>query len=514
MSRTLFIAGDSTAALKGAAEKPMTGWGEHLQKHFLPSIRVDNRAINGRSTKSFLHEGRLAAIEQEIQAGDYLFIQFGHNDGKQEDPARYADPERDYPENLSRFIESARRRGAIPILLTSVSRRKFLPDGSPDPAAVEAYPEVMRKVALTTGTVLLDIFTASQRLYSQLGVDESSRLFMHLPAGLHPNYPDGISDNTHFSELGARQIAELVVAEIREHPELADLAAELQEPVTSSIPPQLNLGVRAHDFGVLPLDELLAKVNYYGFTNAQLAVGKSFPDSVPKASALSPGSAAYYGGTFRRAGIHIAVLGCYVNIIAPDPVKREEALNSFATHLRLARDFGASLVGTETGSVGAGYTPDNFTEEAYQAVVDSVRRMVAEAERFGVTVGIEAGQNHPLHSAPLVYRLLEDIPSGNLQIILDCANLMSPDNCSRQAEIVAEALQLLGDRIAVVHLKDFILEDGKIVIVPPGQGKLDFRPILRYMKYQRPHIHGILESTPESGMMDSIAYLTRIYEEV
>lgn len=282
---------------------------------------------------------------------------------------------------------------------------------------------------------------------------------------------------------------------------------------SASYPP-LHLGVRAHDFGVLPLNELLARVKHYGFTHVQLAVRKSFPDSVPKPAVLSPGTASYYGNAFRQAGIHISVLGCYVNIIAPDPVKRAEALDSFATHLRLARDFGASLVGTETGSVGAGYTKDNFTVEAYQAVVRAVRTMVAEAERFGTTVGIEAGQNHPLHSAPLARKLLEDVPSSNLQIILDCANLMSPDNCARQAKVVSEALELLGNRIAVVHLKDYKLEHGKIVIVPVGQGELDFKPILRYMKYERPHLHGILESTPECDMAGSIAYLKQLYEEV
>lgn len=288
---------------------------------------------------------------------------------------------------------------------------------------------------------------------------------------------------------------------------------KMNQSPSASYPP-LHLGVRAHDFGVLPLEELLARVKHYGFTHVQLAVRKSFPDSVPKAAALSPGTAQYFGNAFRQAGIHITVLGCYVNIIAPDPVQRAEALDSFAAHLRLARDFGASLVGTETGSVGAGYTKDNFTVEAYQAVVRAVRTMVAEAERFGATVGIEAGQNHPLHSAPLARKLLEAIPSNNLQIILDCANLMSPDNSARQAEVVAEALKLLGNRIAVVHLKDYKLDNGKIVIVPPGQGELDFKPILRYMKYERPHIHGILESTPESHMADSIAYLKQLYEEV
>lgn len=215
MSLTVFIAGDSTAALKGTTEKPMTGWGEYLQDHFVDSVRIDNRAVNGRSTKSFLDEGRLEAIERDFQPGDILLIQFGHNDGKQEDPARYADAKKAYPDNLLHFIATARRLGGTPVLLTSVSRRMFTREGTPDPLAVGAYPEVMKQIAADSDTPLLDIFTASQRLYGALGEEGSRHLFMHLPPGAHANYPDGIQDNTHFSDTGARHIARLVAQAIR-----------------------------------------------------------------------------------------------------------------------------------------------------------------------------------------------------------------------------------------------------------------------------------------------------------
>lgn len=233
MTMTLYIVGDSTAALKGAIEKPMTGWGEYLQQHLDPAIRVDNRAINGRSTRSFIAEGRWAAVENELQPGDYVFIQFGHNDQKQEDPSRFADPAPggDYRANLKRFIESARSRGAIPVLLTSVSRRRFTAEGLPDPDAVGPYPEAMRETAREAGVPLLDLFAASQQLYLRMGQEESKHLFMHLPVGSHPNYPDGIADDTHFSDRGAREIAALAAEAIRQcealpglHPLLRNLA--------------------------------------------------------------------------------------------------------------------------------------------------------------------------------------------------------------------------------------------------------------------------------------------------
>lgn len=223
MTTRLFIAGDSTAAQKGATEKPMTGWGEHLQAHLDSTVHVDNRAVNGRSTKSFIAEGRLADIEKDIQAGDYLFIQFGHNDEKKEDPNRYTDPDGEYRLNLIQYIQSARERGGIPVLLTSVSRRRFTANGEPDPLAVGAYPAAMRQVAKETQTPLLDIFEASQQLYRSMGEKESELLFMHLPEKVHPNYPAGVADNTHFSDEGARQIAQLVAEAIRQNTELSAL---------------------------------------------------------------------------------------------------------------------------------------------------------------------------------------------------------------------------------------------------------------------------------------------------
>lgn len=210
MPQTLYIAGDSTAAAKDASQKPMAGWGEYLHHFVTPSLRIDNRAVNGRSTKSFLEEGRWAPIEGELRDGDIVMIQFGHNDEKKEDPSRYTDPDTDYRSNLMLFIASAKRRGATPVLLTSVSRRRFAADGLPDPLAVGPYPATMREVAAATGTLLLDVFAASQRLYRDLGADASKTLFMHLPPNRHPNYPEGVADDTHFSEEGARQIAKLV----------------------------------------------------------------------------------------------------------------------------------------------------------------------------------------------------------------------------------------------------------------------------------------------------------------
>ncbi|WP_052714062.1 GDSL-type esterase/lipase family protein [Paenibacillus dauci] len=232
---TLFIAGDSTAAIKGASDKPMSGWGEYVQPYFGSGITVANHAINGRSTRSFLAEGRLEYIANQLQPGDYLLIQFGHNDEKSADPMRYTEPHTDYRYNLQKIIDTARQYGAIPVLLTSVSRRRFLSNGTIDPLAVGAYPAAMKQTALTAHVPLLDIFTASRQLYEALGETASMDLFMHLRPGQHPNYMDGIADDTHFSVQGAQAIAELIVSAILRHPELAALHPYIERTQEHSV---------------------------------------------------------------------------------------------------------------------------------------------------------------------------------------------------------------------------------------------------------------------------------------
>lgn len=223
MAFTIFMAGDSTAAQKGTDKKPEAGWGEGFRSLLSPAIKLDNWAVNGRSTKSFIAQGRLEAIMRKLQPGDYLFIQFGHNDQKIEDPERYTDPDQAYQANLQRFITAVREKGGKPVLLTSVSRRRFLEDGSLDPLAVGPYPAAMRQVAAETNTPLLDMFAASQELLQQFGAEAAKELFLHLQPGDHPNYPDGVTDDTHFSEAGAEQIAILVKREILNNPSLAEL---------------------------------------------------------------------------------------------------------------------------------------------------------------------------------------------------------------------------------------------------------------------------------------------------
>lgn len=211
----VYLAGDSTMAQKQENRRPETGWGEMLQKYFdEKKVKIDNRAQNGRSTKSFIAEGRWQAIVDALKKGDYVFIEFGHNDEKSEDPSRYAAPNTDYRNNLIRFVNEVRAKKAFPVLLTPVMRRKFDEAGNFVDTHGE-YPDAVRNAAKDVNAPLIDMHRLSETVLKNYGAENSRRLFLQLKEGENPNYPKGVEDNTHFSPLGADEMAKLAIAEIK-----------------------------------------------------------------------------------------------------------------------------------------------------------------------------------------------------------------------------------------------------------------------------------------------------------
>ncbi|GAA2192359.1 rhamnogalacturonan acetylesterase [Streptomyces bangladeshensis] len=224
-SRTLYIAGDSTAAQKYADAAPETGWGMALPFFLRKAVRVANHAVNGRSSKSFVDEGRLDAILAEIRRGDLLLIQFAHNDEKATDPARYTEPWTTYQEYLRLCVEGARARGARPVLATPVERRRFDADGDARPTHGD-YPAAMRALAAKEGVALLDIEALSLALWQRLGAEETKSYF---------NWTATEQDNTHFNPPGAVAVARLVAQELLRTRVLARSAVvRLDEDVPAS----------------------------------------------------------------------------------------------------------------------------------------------------------------------------------------------------------------------------------------------------------------------------------------
>jgi len=211
---TVYLAGDSTCANKTADKRPETGWGERLQQYFDPAkVKVDNRALNGRSTKSFVDEGHWQKIMNAVKKGDFVFIEFGHNDEKKDKPAIYASPD-DYKANLTRFIKDVRSKGATPILMTPVSRRKF--ENETPVKTHGEYPEAAKSVGKTQKVDVIDMESKSAAVLTHYGNEGSRKLFLQLKPGENPNYPNGVEDNTHFNPTGAEEMAKLAVEGIRE----------------------------------------------------------------------------------------------------------------------------------------------------------------------------------------------------------------------------------------------------------------------------------------------------------
>lgn len=207
--RTVFVAGDSTAATYATADVPRAGWGQALPVFLRPEIDVVNGALSGASSKSFVDLGRLEQILEAIRPGDVLLVSFGHNDEKTDDPTRYTEPWTTFQDYLNLYIDAARAAHAHPILVTPVERRRFTPEGVPY-LSHGVYPDSMRALAADTKTPLVDLTALSFALWSKLGPEPTKEYFLWLPEGESPNYPAGVSDNTHFQAHGAIEVARLV----------------------------------------------------------------------------------------------------------------------------------------------------------------------------------------------------------------------------------------------------------------------------------------------------------------
>ncbi|MFC4121229.1 rhamnogalacturonan acetylesterase [Nonomuraea zeae] len=204
MSRTVLLAGDSTVASCPAFEAPMSGWGAQLGAYVGGPVR--NFAKGGATTASHRAEGLWAALLREVVPGDLVVLQFGHNDQKE--------PELPYQDNLRAFVEEARGAGALPVLCTPVQRRRF--EGGRLTPTHGGCPGQVRALAAAERVPLIDLTAATTELYERLGPDGSKALFTHFPPGVHPLYPDGVADDTHFCFRGADEVAAIVAARLKE----------------------------------------------------------------------------------------------------------------------------------------------------------------------------------------------------------------------------------------------------------------------------------------------------------
>src|SRR5690606_3656462 len=207
---TNWMMGDSTMSIKDPNKFPETGWGVAFAEKFEDHVQIVNKAKNGRSTKSFIKEGIWNEVEAEMRQGDYLFIQFGHNDEKIDKP-NTGTSICEYKRNLALFVARARQKGVFPVLLTPIARRSFVDGKLAD--THKGYPEAMRHVADSLDVTLIDLTKMTSERLTQMGEEQSVKWFLHLRPG-HQNYPSGVRDDTHLNDYGAYQIANLVTTAI------------------------------------------------------------------------------------------------------------------------------------------------------------------------------------------------------------------------------------------------------------------------------------------------------------
>lgn len=271
----------------------------------------------------------------------------------------------------------------------------------------------------------------------------------------------------------------------------------------------MQFGIRLHDAVKAPIEERLRIVKEQGFTCAHVALSKVISENSVAPQALTPGYAMYLKRLFDKNELDCAVLGCYLNLANPDAAQLKAIQEKYMANIRFAAHLGAGVVGTETGAPNVEYKFEEacWNEESLQIFIKNLRPVVKYAEQMGVLMAIEPVVRHIVCDSVRARRVLDEIDSPNLRIILDPVNLLESYNYEKQDEIIDEALELLGKDVAVLHVKDFVIENGKLVSVPVGQGQCHWDRIMPYMKKEKPYMHATLEDTKPDNAMAALNYI-------
>lgn len=230
---TVYTLGDSTMQTYEQYWMPQTGWGQVLDRFVTGDTEVDNRSIGGRSSRSFLQEGRLDETLLLVRPGDHVFVQFGHNDATKDNPERYTSPE-DFRDYLTTYVKGVRQRGATPILVTAVSRLDVDEETGKFAVSFPEYVEATKDVASHLDAPLVDLSAASRSFLDEIGVDAADGVFLHADPGIYPDRPAGVQDDTHFQQYGAIQMARLVAQETAELD--LELSGEIDTGTSDDVP--------------------------------------------------------------------------------------------------------------------------------------------------------------------------------------------------------------------------------------------------------------------------------------
>ena len=278
----------------------------------------------------------------------------------------------------------------------------------------------------------------------------------------------------------------------------------------------MRIGIRAHDVAYAPLDELIPNIHKQGFHCMHIALSKSIKEFKPGVETMTPGLAMYIKELCAENKVDVAVLGCYLNLCNPNLEKHKEIVEKYKAHIRFASILGCGVVGTETGAVNEEYKyePANHSDEALQCFIDNLRPIVKYAEQFGVIVAIEPVWKHIVNTVERARKVLDAIDSPNLQIIFDPVNLLYTGNIDKQDEIIEKAFDLLLKDIAVVHCKDYVVENDELKSIAAGTGGLNYPLLLKKIKEYKPYVHCTLENTVPENAVATREFMEKLYAEV
>lgn len=278
----------------------------------------------------------------------------------------------------------------------------------------------------------------------------------------------------------------------------------------------MQIGIRLHDTKKLPFEERIADVKQLGFTCGHMALAKVVDQFSTKDEALTPGLAMYMKRVFAKNDVDVAVLGCYLNLATPNEEDLKKNVHRYMANIRFASWLGCGVVGTETGCPNEtySYVPECATEESLQLFINNLKPVVKYAEQMGVVVAIEPVWFHIVSTPARARRVLDAINSPNLQIILDPVNLLGIHNYREQEAVINEAIELLGDDVAVVHIKDYVVEGNHLKSVAAGQGQMDYTSLLKWIKAKKPYIQATLEDTNPGNNIQTREYIQKLYDEV
>lgn len=284
----------------------------------------------------------------------------------------------------------------------------------------------------------------------------------------------------------------------------------------------MQIGIRLHDVNAACEASLqtpearCAKAAEEGFSCVHLALGKVIPGYDFGPSALTEGLAFYTRRVLSRCGLDPAVLGCYLNLANPDSQELEKIKKTYYGNIRVASVLGAGVVGTETGTPNRDYSPDKASrsEEALLYFMHSLEDVLRCASDYGVSVAIEPVWSHIVYSPKRAAEVLRQMQCRNLRIIFDPVNLLCSENVCRREDLFQEAIDLLGEDISVIHLKDYRTDGNRLISCAAGTGEMDYRSLLRFMKKEKPYIQATLEDTSNDNAVTSREFIQNLYLEV